>query len=134
MSVKINKKELKELHKAVQTKINNSDELLKVCVNNIALRVYRTANKLTPVDTGWLRENWILGPIEKNGSYYEVVIENPVDYAEFVEYGHRLVVGGVTAGWVDGRFMLTIAEDEVRKRMDRIVKKRVEKWLQEMFK
>ena len=134
MAVKFNAKELKDLQKAVQSKINNSDELLKVCVNDIALRVYRTANKLTPVDTGWLRENWVLGPIEKTGSYYEVIIENPTEYAEFIEYGHRLVVGGVTVGWVDGRFMLTIAEDEVMKRMDRIVKKRTEKWLQEMFK
>lgn len=134
MTVKFNKIELEKLQKAVQLKINTSDELLKICINDIALRVYRVANKLTPVDTGWLRENWVLGSIEKNGSYYEVVIENPTEYAEFIEYGHRLVVGGVTAGWVDGRFMLTIAEDEVIKRMDRIVKKKTEKWLQEMFK
>ena len=134
MSVKVDLKELKDLQKAVEDRIKNQDELLKRCVNDIALRVFRVANKLTPVDTGLLRESWDLGPIVKKGNHYEVKIMNSVDYAQYVEYGHRLVVNDVTVGWVDGQFMLTIAEDEVVKRMDRIIKLETEKYLGEMFK
>lgn len=134
MSVKVDLKDLKDLQKAVEDRIKNQDELLRRCVNDIALRVYRTLKRITPVDTGILRESWDLGPIVKKGSRYEVKIMNSVDYAQYVEYGHRLVVDGVTVGWVDGQFMLTIAEDEVVKRMDRIIKLETERYLGEMFK
>lgn len=134
MSVKIDLKDLKDLQKSVEDRIKNQDELLRRCVNDIALRVFRAANKNTPVDTGLLRESWDLGPIIKKGNHYEVKIMNSVDYAQYVEYGHRLVTKGVTVGWVEGQFMLTIAEDEVVKRMDRIIQLETEKYLEEMFK
>lgn len=134
MSVKVDLKELKNLQKAVEDRIKNQDELLKRCVNDIALRVYRTAVRKTPKITGRLIRSWDLGPIVKKGNGYEVEVKNSAPYAHFVEYGHRRVVNKVTVGWVDGQFMLTIAEDEVAKRMDRIIKLETEKYLEEMFK
>ena len=37
-------------------------------------------------------------------------IVNPVDYASYVEFGHRTVNGG----WVEGRYMLTISEEKLK--------------------
>ena len=60
--------------------------------------------------------------IEKHGEQYTVTIINNLEYASYVEYGHRQTPGryvpalGKTlkASWVKGRFMLTISEQEVK--------------------
>ena len=134
MSVRVDLSDFLNLQKKLREKIQSQDELLTRCINDIALRVLRIAARNTPVDTGLLRQSWELGPIVKKWDCYEVKIMNSIDYAQFVEYGHRLVVGGVTVDWVDGFFMLTIAENEVRKRIDRIIKLETEKYLRDVFK
>lgn len=134
MSVKIDLADLKSMQANIEGLKNTQEEILKKAVNEIALRIYRIANKLTPVDTGWLRGGWNIGAIIKDGTNYKVEISNAVEYAAFVEYGHRIVVGKVTVGWVEGQFMMTIAETEVERHMDRIVKRIVERHLKEVFK
>lgn len=67
--------------------------------------------------------------VKKVGKNYEVTISNPVYYAPFVEYGHLKVNGG----WVDGQFMLTISEQELEKEMPRIIERRIQKALKEVF-
>lgn len=49
--------------------------------------------------------------VQKVGNTYIVEIVNPVDYASYVEFGHRTVNGG----WVEGRYMLTISEEKLKK-------------------
>ena len=71
---------------------------------------------------GSLRDAWTILPIEKHGEQYTVTIINNLEYASYVEYGHRQTPGryvpalGKTlkASWVKGRFMLTISEQEVK--------------------
>lgn len=47
--------------------------------------------RLTPVDTGRLRNAWkVSGPFKRKGEKY-VVIHNNVEYASFVEDGHRII-------------------------------------------
>lgn len=48
--------------------------------------------------------------VQKSGNTYTVEIVNPVDYASYVEFGHRTVNGG----WVEGRYMLTISEEKLK--------------------
>ena len=134
MSVKIDLADLKSMQANIEGLKNTQEEILKKAVNEIALRIYRLANKLTPVDTGWLRGGWNIGAIIKEGTNYKVEINNAVEYAVFVEYGHRIVVDKVTVGWVEGQFMMTIAEAEVERHMDRIVERIVERHLKEVFK
>ena len=45
------------------------------------------------------------------GNMLEIEIVNPVEYASYVEYGHRTANH---KGWVQGRFMLTISEQEIQ--------------------
>lgn len=71
---------------------------------------------------GSLRDAWTILPIEKHGDQYTVTIINNLEYASYVEYGHRQTPGryvpalGKTlkASWVPGKLMLTISEQEVK--------------------
>lgn len=107
--------------------------LIDIC-NEVAGRMFKATVKDTPVDTGWLRENWYIGPIKKVSGGYQVEIINPVEYAVYVEYGHRIVINGVTIGWQNGVFMLTIAEMEVKDRIDKIIERRIDKILKDTFR
>lgn len=60
---------------------------------------------------GALRRDWLTGKIRKVGSAYQIEIINPNFYASYVEYGHRTADH---SGWVQGHFMLTIAEQQLR--------------------
>lgn len=95
--------ELVRIEKGFDFFIN--DFLLKQALNALA----KTKNN-TPVDTGWLRENWFVGATKRNGDSIEIVIYNNVEYASFVEYGH---LTRDRQGWVNGMFMCTIAIKEV---------------------
>lgn len=68
--------------------------------------------------------------INHSGNNFEIEIVNPVKYASYVEYGHRT---RDHTGWVDGQFMLTISEEEVRKSAPQILEKKLEKWLKGCF-
>lgn len=65
-------------------------------------------------------------PIKRVGNNFVIDIINPVEYASYVEYGHRTRGGG---GWVQGRFMLTISVDEVQSAAPKILEKKLAKWL-----
>lgn len=65
-------------------------------------------------------------PISKSGNQYVVEIINPVEYASYVEYGHRTVNGG----WVVGHLFLTHSENRIELE---IAPKLIEKELQKLF-
>jgi len=68
--------------------------------------------------------------VAKKGDIYEIEIINPVEYASYVEYGHRTANH---AGWVPGRFMMTISEQELERDAPKIIEKALEKKLREVF-
>lgn len=70
-------------------------------------------------------------PITKIGSIYEIEIINPIEYASFVEYGHRTKGGH---GWVKGRYMLTISAKEIERDAPKIIAKKLEEYLRGVFK
>lgn len=104
---------------------------LKVA-NRVALLAIRKVKKITPVDTGDLRQNWKHSVIKK-GDTYIIVIYNQVEYASFVEKGHRIVIAGRTVGWVEGRFMLQLTADEMERIAPNMWKKEVEKEMRRIF-
>jgi hypothetical protein len=65
------------------------------------------------------------------GDVYVIEIVNPVEYAPYVEYGHRTRGGD---GWVEGKFMLTIPEQEIQRDAPRILENKLKKKLGECFK
>lgn len=132
-SIKIDKSDFLKLQKALKEKIENQDNLIERCVNNAAARVIRATKRGTPVRSGNLRINWKVEAAKKITNGYSAKVYNNTDYADYVEYGRRRIRKGKTVGWIDGKFMLTQGEDEVKRRMDRIVKKEVEDYLKEVF-
>lgn len=129
--------------KGLQAKINkiaNSDTqaFMKECANDLAARLLRYAKMRTPVGRypkgsgkvgGTLRRGWsqVNNGVEVaySGGVYTVDIINPVEYASYVENGHRTKSGG----WVPGRFMLKISEDELKSVIPQILEDKILKFL-----
>lgn len=83
---------------------------------------------------GWGAKNGSAGKqyaqsltVTKAGNNYMVEIINPVEYASYVEFGHRTVNGG----WVEGRYMLTISEEKLKRIAPSVLEKMVYRKLKE---
>lgn len=81
----------------------------------------------TPYVGGFLRRSWDTTPTEKTASGVEKSIINTADYAEYVNYGHRIVQGGKTKGFVKGKFILEKAVNKVDKQLVKEFRKEVER-------
>ncbi|MDO5714819.1 MAG: HK97 gp10 family phage protein [Tissierellia bacterium] len=126
MSCTFDVKDLEKYKDRLENIKNNMDQLTERACYNLALRVYRDARKNTPVDTGDLRKGWSITKIEKQDAFYQVRIKNDVEYADYVESGHRT---RDHKRWIPGVFMLKIAEHKVEKEMDAIIQQEINKVL-----
>lgn len=80
-------------------------------------------------------------PVTQHGGVYEIEIVNPVSYAPYVEFGHRQQPGryvpalgkSLKSGWVNGRYMLTISEKELRAMMPALLEKKLRAFMEECF-
>lgn len=78
-------------------------------------------------------------PIEKSGDYYIIRVINPVEYASYVEFGHRQTPGRfvpaigkrLKEGWVNGKYFLTLSEDDLSRMAPNILQKKLDKLLKE---
>ena len=131
-------------------KLQDPDVFVESCAKELAARLLRLVVKRTPVgdysgDTytcasgqphkghkvpgktgGTLRRGWTIGEIRKEGNLYKIDIVNPVEYASYVEYGHRTANH---KGWVKGHFMMTISEQEISKIAPKVLENRIKKYL-----
>lgn len=80
---------------------------------------------------GTLRRGWTIGEIRKEGNVYKIDIINPVEYAPYVEYGHRTPDH---KGWVKGHFMMTISEGELEKIAPKVLEDKIRKFLEGCLK
>ncbi|MCD8067762.1 MAG: HK97 gp10 family phage protein [Lachnospiraceae bacterium] len=91
---------------------------------------------------GTLRRGWTVGKIQKEGDVYKVEVINPVEYSSYVEFGHRQKAGRyvpalgkkLVNGWVQGHFMMTISEQEIRDIAPQVLEAKVAKFLRECMK
>lgn len=104
---------------------------LKVA-KRVAQLAIRKVKKMTPVDTGDLRNNWKYH-IVKKGDTYTILIYNQLNYASWIENGHRIVIAGKTVGWVEGKFMLKLTKDEMDRIAPNMWKMEVEKEMRRIF-
>ena len=76
------------------------------------------------------------------GEAYTIEIINPVEYAPYIEYGHRQTVGRyvpaigkkLKKGWVEGKFMLTKSAEEIQRDAPRILEQKLKRKLGECIK
>lgn len=80
--------------------------------------------------------------VQHSGRTYTINITNNVEYASYVEFGHRQMVGRyvpalgkkLKQGWVNGKFMLTKSEDALRKEAPKALERKLKKKINEVFK
>lgn len=121
------KKKLKDMRKDLPS------VFIYGCLQEIALLLLAKVVPRTPVDSGDLRRGWTISQILKVRGGWQIEVINPVEYAIYVEYGHRGVYVpelGVTlhvdTRWTEGKFMLTLSEKEVERAIPRIIQKRLD--------
>lgn len=127
------------------------DLFIDACAKELAARLLAKVIKRTPVGDypnssgkkgGTLRRGWTGGKnssavayadsltIHHFGDAYVIEIINPVEYASYVEFGHRTANH---KGWVNGRFMMTISEQEIQQAAPAIIEKKLMKQMGELF-
>ena len=109
----------------------------------------------TPVVYGTLRGAWALLPPKRAAGGYEIELVNNLQYASYVEYGHRQQPGRFVPGewkddhfeydpnaeggivlkdtWVKGRFMLTISAEELWAQAPKVLEKKLYQFLKGCF-
>ena len=155
--------ELTTMQKELERLDQDSDEFLQACARELAARLLRMVIRRTPVGVypngsgktgGTLRRGWTAGSnttaqsyadsvdVKHSGTEYVVEITNPVEYASYVEYGHRQEPGrfvpaigkSLKRSWVPGRFMLKISEQELKNIAPKVLENRLMKHLEECLK
>ena len=103
--------DLKDLKRKLEIlEKQKAEEFMEACAKELAARLLAKVIKRTPVGQypsgsgkvgGTLRRGWTAGKnqnaisyaqslqIQHVGDVYKIVITNPVDYASYVEFGHR---------------------------------------------
>ena len=124
---------------------NEAQKFVEEFLTEVAYLVVSQAVYRTPVDTGALRAAWQIGDlsvVDKSGSMVdlslndlvsqittvgnslEIEILNGMEYANFVEYGHRTRAGG----WVNGRYMITVPLDEMEREITELYEIAIQRW------
>ena len=148
-----NYKQLSKFAKDIERlNAQQKEEFLEACCKELAARLLQKVINNTISDTGTLRRGWTVDThedaasgkrvgvkdwcdsvqVKKQGNTYILDVTNPVDYASYYEYGHR-TINGAGVGWVEGHFVLTIAEAELNAVTDGILAKKLQKYLKEVF-
>lgn len=142
---KMGKFDIKDFKK-LQDKIKqlpDPDVFCEACAKELATRLLAKVIKRTPVGQypassgkkgGTLRRGWTGQKsgsasnyansleVQHIGHNYVINIVNPVEYASYVEFGHRTANH---RGWVKGQFMMTISENELQTIAPRVLEKKV---------
>lgn len=120
------------------------EEFIRKFLLEMGMRAMAQTKKLTPVDTGELRNAWELSQVFRKGDELYIVLFNKQKYASFVEDGHmqraRFVPGSFLGGkfeyiegypmgmvlsnkWIPGyhmaRISITKIENEIPRRYDK---------------
>ena len=151
---KVDVRDLKEFRRKIEQTLGKGqvDQFIDSCAKELAARLLAKVVKRTPVGQypassgkkgGTLRRGWTGGKgqpastyanslkVNHFGNAYVIEIINPVEYAPYVEFGHRTRGG---KGWVEGKFMLTISEQEIQADAPRVLENKLKKKLSEVFK
>ena len=114
MAIKVDIKGLDDSLKKLKDLPYVFDEELSKAMNNEGLDWRDDVRANTPVDSGDLRRSWIFAGVEKSGFIFEMDLSNNLEYADYVEYGHRQEPGRfvpaigkrLKANYVSGYYML----------------------------
>lgn len=147
-------RELQEFRRKMEASLNDDqiNDFIESCAKELAARLLAKVIKRTPVGQypastgkkgGTLHRGWTGGKTQGGKAYadslrvnhygntYVIEVVNPVEYASYVEFGHRTKNH---EGWVEGKFMLTISEQEVQGDAAKILENKLKRKLGEVFR
>lgn len=148
---KFNFRELKDFEQKLKS-MKDPDAFVESCAKELAARLLAKVIKRTPVGDypkssgkkgGTLRRGWTGEKrasasayvdsltVHHFGDTYVIEIVNPVEYASYVEYGHRTANH---KGWVMGKFMMTISEQELQEIAPKVLERKVKKYMEGLVK
>lgn len=136
------------------------DAFLMQCARDLAAQFLAEVKKKTPVGEGvyetdkktgkrkniaqggTLRRMWRVESVTRRGDVYATCVINPVQYASYVEYGHRQQPGRyvpaigkrLVRSWVEGKHMMTLSAEEIQSRGDEYVRQRFYLFLKQVMK
>lgn len=129
---KFNMKGLKDFQEQLEN-LSPPTEFMEAFANEIAQRLYRELIVNTPYVTHTLQRGWTIAGIRKEGHTYFVDIVNPVEYASYVNYGHRTIkVEGY--GWCKGLFFVERAMSNIENISKPLLEKRMNEYLGKLMK
>lgn len=150
-------KEMDRLKKKMERAAAEMPGISEECCKKIAALIIADATVNTPVSVqlddptgkirstatpGNLKGHWRASAVyELPGGGSSMTVYNPVEYASYVEYGHRQQPGRfvpilgkrLKKAWVEGRFMLTNAENKAKEAAPRLVEQVINKRLGDIF-
>lgn len=134
MGVKVDFSEIYALNERLQKEVNQEavDGMIEKIVNEANNRhLARTVAK-TPVVTGDLRAKWAHGiqPARFEGRTCIARLTNPLEYASYVEYGHRTKNN---KGWVEGQFFMSKSLGKVKGDLKKISEREIKRLLGGVF-
>ncbi len=99
-------KSLEDLERAFDRGLNAWESGIVVeHAEKMGKKIVREVKRETKVVTGNLRRRWD-ERVEARSNGADIIVENDAEYAAPVNDGHRVVRGGRTVGFVEGRHML----------------------------
>ena len=123
------------------TKKDIGEQLVIDILYEVGNRVLDATKNRTPVKSGVLHDRWYISSVKRSGNNLYIEIYNNMEYASFVEYGHRQDVGRYVPAigkrlkneWVEGKFMLTISMKEIEALLPKIADKHCKRVLEQLF-
>lgn len=125
---KYNQAAIKKFRQELQTMLGDIQDIDAKCLNRAVNEGVADAASNTNVVSGFMKKSWRATPTVKSKGKVTKTMVNSMDYASFVNYGHRIVnKSGETIGWVKGQFILERAIHKVDKALLKAFKKEVER-------
>lgn len=87
-------------------------------LENVGEQALRQLKTNTPVDTGNLRRGWVSEGSRYGAGVWQVKLANHVEYAYFVENGHRTRGGN---GWVPGQFFMKRSTETIQRQLPELI-------------
>lgn len=85
---------------------------------NVGEQALRQLKANTPVDTGNLRRGWASEGSSYGAGGWQVKLSNHVEYAYYVENGHRTKGG---SGWVPGQFFMKRSTETIKRQLPQLI-------------
>lgn len=140
MTIRIDTKGLDGLLDRVNSLSPRIDQAVSTAMADEGLSWRDDVRANTPVDTGDLQRSWTLTGPDKKGIKFEMDLNNPLEYAEYVELGHRQEPGRfvpaigkrLVADYVPGSYMLRNGTRRLEETLKTAVQKEVRKAIESL--